>query len=300
MQTTRAAPSIWDFGRPGAPILVRNAEVVFSHLAVFLDGWPLRRAGNDTATETDLVVEMRSDGSFAVISHAPGGGEMLFETDFDAANGLAGALVGALITQDRDRVCLHAGSAQIGDRGDGLAVFVGDSLAGKSSLALHLTVAGYRLFGDDRLEIRLSETADPVAICLGLMPKVRLPLPDRFGHRFAAFVDACSEVQFGDVAYLKPGSGEAACFGEAAPVAALVVLERGGGAPAALERLPRAELVRALLCNCFAPHLSAEELVVRMNRLAGAVPGYRLRFTDSRQAAQEVALALKPRSRSCE
>ena len=111
------APSIWDFGRPGAPILVRNAEAVQAHLAVFLDGWPQRRVGNDTATETDLAVEMRSDGSFAVISHAPGGGEMLFETDFDAANGLAGALVGARITQVRDRVCLHAGSAQVGDWG---------------------------------------------------------------------------------------------------------------------------------------------------------------------------------------
>jgi hypothetical protein len=161
-----------------------------------------------------------------------------------------------------------------------------ESASSHPALAIHLAAAGHRLFGDDRLAVRL---ADGHGLCLGLMPKVRLPVPGDAGPRFAEFVDAYTELEGDGVAYLKPLATEAARFGDAAPIAALVLLERVDGAEVALAAVSPAEVVRVLVENVHAPHIASRDLVPRLAALAAKISGYRLRFSSSRLAAERLA-----------
>jgi hypothetical protein len=275
------APSLWRIGPAHGGSVVENADLVLAELPYFLGGWPIQWAGEAARVKSDIAVRAGSGGEISIVG--PGDAVEAYGNAFDAANGLAGALVSALVARDAGLVCAHAGAAKV--RG-GLVVVLGASFAGKSSVALHLAAAGHRLFGDDRLAIR---TADARGLCLGLMPKVRLPLPDDAGARFREFVAAYTELESGGAAYLKPWSAETARFGDEAAIGALVLLERGSGAKTALVRATRPEIVRALVENVHAPHLRAQDLLERLAALAAAVPAYRLRFRSSRLAAQRLA-----------
>jgi hypothetical protein len=292
----RAAPppSLWRFGRDGAAIIVRNAEAVLAHLPLFLAGWPLEWAGPDTTGAAVDIDVTEHAGTIDVVALASNHCIASAGT-MDAANALAGALVGAFIARHPRMICLHAGSVAIDGR---LAVLIGASHAGKSSVALQLAAAGHRLFGDDRIALRTGgeDTGDGDRVdglCLGLMPKLRLPLPPGCGARFEEFVDGYTELRDDSAVYLKPWEGEAASFGETAPFGALVVLERVDGAPATVERLDRATLLRAAIENATAPHLSAEQLVRRLGALAQRISGWRLRFGSSRDAAEALVSALR-------
>jgi hypothetical protein len=286
------AGAIWHFGPDDAPVRVAGAEALLAHLPIFLGGWPLRRVA-DAAPGCDVLVRTEPGGAIAVETFGPGGAVLRFDNEMDAANGLAGALVAEYVAARADTVCLHAGSALVGA---GLCVVLGASLAGKSSVAMQLAASGYRLFGDDRLAVRPAGGDAPAeGLCLGLQPKLRLPLPDDAGPALAGFLESYTEIRTETTAYLRPWDTEAAGFGDAAPLGALVALERGedGDAPATLEPAPTAEIARALLANVFAAHMTAETLVTGMTRLAARVPGYRLRWTSSRAAARLLADALK-------
>lgn len=292
-------PSIWVFGPEGSAIVVRNADLLLAHLPVFLGGWPCRWEPSLAAANApggpDIDILRDGDGRIVVTLRGPGGGDMAFDNAFDAANGLAGALISGFIRHDPTLICLHAGSALIGGA---LAVVVGESFAGKSSIALQLTSSGCRLFGDDRLAVRLpAPERAPEGLCLGLNPKVRLPLPVDAGARFGELVDAYKEIESADAAYLKLWSGEAAEFGDRAEVSSIVLLSRLDAGPTTLEPASPSEIVSAIITSAHAPHLSAEALVAAATRIGGGADGYRLEFSSSREAAARLISELSSRPR---
>jgi hypothetical protein len=289
-----SAASIWAFGPEHQEIIVRNAEAVLAYLPLFLVGWPMRRIGADgmaDSPEPDVDIIEQDDRRLSVALTGPGSNCTLHEDAFNAANGLAGALVAAYVTRQAEVACLHAASVKIGG---GIAVLLGDSLAGKTSTALQIAAAGHCLFGDDRIAVHLRGDAAPQGEGLGLMPKVRLPLPEDCGQRFADYVEAFTEIQGEDAAYLKLWEGEAAAFGEKAPLATLVILDRVADASAAtINPASQAEILKSLLANCFAPHIDNGLLVPALERLSTAIPGLVLRFSSSREAASLLSAQLK-------
>jgi len=286
------APSLWAFGPDEAPVAVRNAEALLAHLTMFMGGWPVRRVGDGRTANPDIDVIEHTDGEISVRVSGPGGSEVSCADVFEAANALAGGLIASFVARKPNRICLHAGAARIGN---GLAVLLGESLAGKSSVALHLASAGYRLFADDRLAVEAPKDgcAGAQGLCLGLMPKLRLPLPADCGARFAEFVDGYTEIRNEEVAYLKLWDGETASFGEMAPVAALIVLDRRDDGPAQLDSESRAAMVKALLGNCFAPHIEAARLVALVTRIVETCACYRVTFASSREAAAAISGAVR-------
>jgi len=181
--------------------MVRNAELVLPHLTVFIGGWPVHFAGRaaDCPTPPDIDLVEREDGGVTVLLNGRCGYSLSFDDEFNAANGLASALIAAYVTRRPEMVCLHASSAAVGAGDDAaIAVMLGESFAGKSSTALQMAAAGHRLFGDDRLAVVADDEGagrKPVrGICMGLMPKIRLPLPPDCGPRFQEFVERCSEI----------------------------------------------------------------------------------------------------------
>lgn len=287
-----AAPSLWTFGPDGAAVTVRNAEALLAHLPVFLGGWPIRHAGSGADARPDIDIVAGPDGGFTIRVQGPGGNEIACADEFEAANALAGSLVACFVARAPNRICLHAGAVAVES---GLVVLLGGSLAGKSSVALQMTAAGYRLFGDDRVAVEVPEDGGSGArgLCLGLMPKLRLPLPADCGARFAEFVDGYTEIRDDEVAYLKPWEGEAAGFGETAPVTAFVILDRRADGPVRLEPESRAAMAEALLGNCFAPHIAAPRLVGLLGAVVEGCSCWGARFASSRDAAGEITASLR-------
>ncbi len=283
-----ATTSLWGFGPDDAPVTVRNAEALLAHLPVFLGGWPLRRIGDGGSARPDIDVIEVTGGGFAIRVGGPGGNETACSDEFEAANALADGLIASFIARAPNRIGLRAGAVVLGD---GLTILLGGALAGKSSVSLQMTAAGHRLFGDDRLAVETPGDDGGAArgLCLGLMPRLRLPLPADCGARFAEFVDGYTEIRDGAAAYLKLWDAETAGFGDTAPVAALVILDRREAGPARFEPEGSAAMVRALLENCFAPHIEAARLAERLGAMAEHCACYRATFASSREAAEAIA-----------
>ncbi len=282
----QAVATSWLFGPKEQLISVRNAEAVLAHLPLFLGGWPMQSLGAAPEQAYDIDIIENRDGSLVVRLAGPGGNDMEFDNALDAANGFAGSLIGAYIARQPDTICLHASTALVGG---GLVVLVGDSFSGKSTTSLQLASAGHRFFGDDRIAIRLDDGSSPVGQCLGLMPKMRLPLPPDCGIAFEEYIEAFSELQDEEAAYLRLGDHEAAGFGDEAPIVALISLDRREGGASIFEEAPRPQLVKSLLAQVYAPHLGISNLVPSMNKLASLVPCFTLQFSNSREAAQMIA-----------
>ncbi len=279
----------WAFGPPDNEIRVGNAEILLAQLPIFLGGWPCRRLDDADSADMDITIVERPDKRITVDLTGPGALEAVFENEFDAADGLATALIAAFISRHGDTFCLHASSAHVEP---GLVVLLGDSMAGKSSVALHMAASGYRLFGDDRLGVRM-EGGTATGLCLGLTPKVRLPLPPDCGRRFAEYVESFTEIRSEAVAYLKLWEGEAAVFQELAPITAFVILNRTETGACAMTPASRPSIVKALLGQCFAPQVETQNLVPALTKLASGVKGYELSFSSSADAAALLTSTLR-------
>lgn len=283
---TVAAAEDWVFGPPDAEIRVRNAEALLVHLPFFLGGWPLRHADDTAPPDIDIVASPDPDNEAVTLRPLfMDADPQHFDNAFDAANGLSGLLISALLMHRPGAVCLHAGAAAIGGR---LAICAGDSFSGKSSVALQMTVAGHRFFGDDRIVLHPG-TNDVVATCMGLLPKVRLPLPEDAGPGFQEFIDSYKLMTGPDQVFLQLWEGEAATFGETAPLAAMYFLEREDGRATDISDIGASEAVRRLMANGHAPQMAAGEMLQTLNRLAQAGPTRLVRFSSSREAAAAIA-----------
>ena len=279
-------PGIWLFDPDRARIAVKNAEAVLAQLPLFLAGWPLQWSGPAGAAPCDI--ELREDsGAIIVARTGVGARAQSFAGALDAANGLADALVSALMVRDARTICLHTAAVAIGG---GLALLVGEPDADGSGVSLNLAARGHLLFGDDRIGLRIEDGA--IGICLGLMPKARLPLPADADHRYAAFIDAFSALQTEDIACLRPPIGVMAEFADERPVSAIFLLERRVTGEARIVPAARADVAAAVLRHGFAPHIEEAALTGRAAALAAAVPGFRLSFCDNRDAADALAATL--------
>ncbi len=280
------AGDAWRLGPDTAPIVVAGAgaEPVIEQLGLFLYGWRVRPA--EPADFADIQIGRTASGGYAVSGSY--GAVLEFDNALDAANGAAGALVMVVVARDASLICLHAGAARIGA---GIVALVGNSGAGKSSVALMLAELGHLLFGDDRIGIRPGDA--PEAMSFGLAPKARQPLPPGSGAAYARFIMERTAYAGEIATYLRMKPGEAAPFGATAPLAAVVILARGasGDGPAPLSP---SQAVRALVPHCYAADRPADALVRALEGLARRVPVLRLPFASSPAAAALLAAEFAP------
>ena len=274
------AHGLWKFGPHETPVTIKNAEALLAYLPYHLVGWDISWVGLSSTNDPDICIEEYADGTISVSSHGPSGTDSLFENPYDAANGLARKIVHVHTTRDLNTICLNAGAVEING---GLVVIVGDLLAEKSSVALHLSVLGYRLFGSEQIAISLG--SDSIGTCVGLTPKVRLPLPYDCGDAFREFVEGYSSMQNEEVAYLKLWDREAADFGESAPVSALVFLDPRKAARSSIELDLNCDFVCKMASIAYAPHVNTSLLRSSLTQFVENIPSYILRFTSGREAA---------------
>ena len=272
------APAVIEFRGFARPIVARIDAALVDELPFLIADWPWRRA----RTARRWHVRMIAADSGYIVSERRGGAivEAFHLTAAQAMGAFLGALIAAALQQSRDTISLHAGAASFVR---GAVVVIGPSMAGKSSVALHMAANGGRLLGDDSVAV-----SEDRALSFGLAPKLRLPLPADAGPLFKRFVNARIRRAQSDIAHLRLRRGEGAQFGQGATLRGIVILKRVGEGKPRLLPADRPAAMRALVTHAFAPQLNAAALVKQLAALAGRTPAYTLEFSRSREAAREL------------
>lgn len=244
--------------------------------------WPEGLVPEGLVREVEISVSTKvaDDGSARFSASTYDAPDVVLPAGLLAANGLIGTIIGASVAADPAWICLHA--AAIGMPDGGLAVLLGDTMAGKSTLAVALAALGLPLWCDDRLP--LSASGDGFA--LGLRPKLRLPLPDTAPASIRDLVDDHGTAREGDMIYLDLSSVGQAAFGDRKPVSHLIVLNRTPDAMAPQRTaVPVATMVKHLVPVTFAPHIDPMTRLGRLRQLAETCDCTHLSYGDSFAAA---------------
>lgn len=267
---------------PSGPVALAGYAALAELMPDCLLDWPWRRARTG-----DPLPAISVQVGAVVAGVLPGGRSQSTDPLF-LANALAGALTAQIPFAARDWVQLHAAAAL--DAQGRLDLFLGASGAGKSTLALTLARRGRRLFADDRLALRCAD-AQIEGMALAVAPKLRLPAPPDWAAA-ADWLEARTTLRRDGLAYLRLGAEELARLGETAPVARLILLDRTSRSAAA-ELVPAApaQALAALLPQCFAPRLSAGELLAWAQRLVATLPTLRLSYGAAARAAEALEAA---------
>ena len=285
-------------GLDDRPIRVASDAPLLDFTARFFGLWPFEEEGTAIADLADITIEA-IDGGFRLRHAALEGGAQEVPDAAEAANQLVGVLAAEQLARRRDLIGLHCGAAAAPS---GLILFVGDSLCGKSTLALQLARRGARFFGDDRLLVAPAGTdgrQDPTGIGLGLTPRMRLPVHEGAGGALAAFVAANSVVEHMDwqgnpiIAYvdLELDTFDAAPFGTTLPLSAVIIPQRRDDDPEALELGlgSKGDAALTLMRQSTAPAMDAKGHVAAAALIVGSVTCLRLVYGSSAAAADLIA-----------
>ena len=150
-----------------------------------------------------------------------------------------------------EQFCLHCAAVEMNG---GLIVFPSIQKAGKSTLVTELAMIGNRVFCDDVLPI---DPQNAHGIAMGILPRLRLPLPLWLSTRHLKFVNSRLGLADRYSAYINLHDSELAGFGDTAPVRAIIILQRRTEAvPAKLLKAGKAQSLAKLIDQNYAQHLS--------------------------------------------
>ncbi len=269
---------------PHHRIAIAGASRLSSFLFELIPEWPLVSGAEDVPPAGRIDVRMEGD-HWRISSPLVDLDEYELDDGYMVANSLIGAVIAGYVAQDPELVSIHAGAVRIGD---GLVLMLGDNQSGKSTFSTVLAALGQRFYADDRLVVDLSG-GGAVGCSLAIAPKVRLPLPLEASDGYRDFIETNSILSWPEMAVLRLGPEQAAEFGEALPIKAIIALQRGADArQPELSALGQATLVRLLLEQVFAPHLSQQAELSACVALAQSVECLQLSYASAFEAAETV------------
>jgi len=260
------------------PIEFRNCDELTGLFARIAPSWRFEPSSRD-AGDPVIVLEGRSEG-YRLASD-------WLEEDIVEASAVSAVcsfivdLVRAYV-EDANVLCLHCGAVEISGR---LVVFPSWYRAGKSTLCARLAASGHRQFADDVLPVRPDSGE---ALALGVSPRLRQPLPRAAGKAFRTYVDANQGPKDERYLYLALPPERHAPFGATAPIGAIVLLERDGGAKAELSAIPRPEALKRLLAQNFGHPGGAGLVFERLAAVTSRVPCLLLRYSDLDEAVEKL------------
>jgi hypothetical protein len=203
---------------------------------------------------------------------------MVRRDKIDALCGFIAEFIRAYVNDDQQLLCLHGAAAEFAGK---LVVFPNRYRAGKSVLSACLAAAGVRLFADDVLPIG---GPDDLGMAPGIVPRLRLPLPDNLTPATRGFLEARRGPAGKRYLYLDLTPAELAGYGTQAPIGAFVLLERQAGVDLEIEPVDPGEMLRTVIWQNFARESPAPEILQRLERIVGRARRFRLRYDRADEA----------------
>ncbi len=187
-------------------------------------------------------------------------------------------LIRAYIADDPSLLCLHGAAAEFAGR---LVVFPTTYRSGKSTLSAYLAAAGVRVYADDVLPIKAGGN---LGVAPGILPRLRLPLPDGASAPFRGFVDRRRGLGNQRYLYLELDPNELATRGTEAPIGSFVILDRDPEARPGLAPTSDSEVLQRVVLQNFARDVDAEDILRRLNTLVAEARCFTLTYAHGEQA----------------
>lgn len=202
-------------------------------------------------------------------------------------------LIHAYVADHDKLLCLHGAAVELKT---GLMVFPNTYRAGKSILSLKLVSLGARLFSDDVLPVNHQDNS---GIALGILPRLRLPLPETACQSLTAFIELRTGPQNQRYRYIRLDENELARRDTQAPVTAITILRRSSDARPSLVPARKSDVVRDMILRNFARQNPAIEIVDRLHTIVEQAECFTLTYDSLDQAANllEEAFGLIPKGR---
>ncbi|TDB01816.1 PqqD family peptide modification chaperone [Halomonas marinisediminis] len=276
----------FDISLPGLGRCLRVEESpdVIEALRQALAHWPpsIRQA---RGLAPAIRLRRRPGGYWQRSPRLPRGLEL--PTSTAAVCSLIADLGGDYLDREASLLGLHCASVEVDGR---LVLFPEGHRAGKSTLAVAFSAAGYRLFGDDVLGL----TREGEGVALGMAPRLRLPLPESFSPPLVEYAEAHAGPQDSRYRFVLPPGNGLAEHGERCAVGALVLLERDDRltSPDIIRLQPGEGLLQLLMQN-FAYHARPEALMAHLLPLMERVPCLLLRYAEPLTAARHLGATLE-------
>lgn len=263
------------------PVALEQAAPLLPMISDVLGGWP--HSTTRTSTNDPFVTISPSDGHHwsLVLAEAP-----TTPRSWNAVNvicDLVAEMAWERIRSDPALLCLHAAAVEFSGR---LVVFPNARRAGKSTLTAALAHIGHRVYTDDFLPVRLDAQSQTFhGIANGVVPRIRLPLPENFSDDLHAWVQQDQGPSNRQYKYLR--SAPIAAGGETMPLGAMVVLDRQD-APVSpvLTPIPREEALTSLITQNFARTQFSGAILKSMDALTRHMPMFRLTYHCAETAAK--------------
>ncbi len=248
------------------------AATLLERVAELTRGWPYRTLDSRDEEMPDAAVVVGREGASFRID-APWLPQPVIERSaLRAAANLAVDLIEAYLADRPSALGLHCGAAAFDGR---LVLFPSRARAGKSTLMVRLAAGGVPVFTDDVLVLC---NGDRDGLSLGMLPRLRLPIPAQAGTPFKAFVRSCRGPHDRDYRYVSMPPALAPRYGRVAPVGAIVLLDRVRDGPAELRPASRGDGLQELIGQNLSATVRSSDAVARLAALMERVPCLSLRY----------------------
>lgn len=184
-----------------------------------------------------------------------------------------------VVAENPSLLCLHTAAV---DFGDGLYLFPSTYNAGKSTLVTHLASLGLKVFADDVLYI----SDDNLGLSPGVLPRLRLPLPEDGGDVFNSFVASRGGPKSSRFLYLKLKPGELADYRQGAPIKGIIELHRDPQARLDMQPASTADILKRTILQNFSEQVSALETLDRLHQICDGARRFTLRYAEGASAAR--------------
>ncbi|MBW2705064.1 MAG: hypothetical protein JRD84_02005 [Deltaproteobacteria bacterium] len=271
-----AAAAHFNFAGLIHPVAFINSESLYPLIKEILRDWGIDRMEPDDARPPVITIQ-KTEAGFERRSKwlsKPA----VFSDPVDAACDLVVDLIHSYVAAHRGMLCLHCAAVKFNQ---GLVVFPNTYRAGKSTLSLKLAESGERLFTDDVLPI--SNQGD-LGLALGILPRIRLPLPEGMTPDFVDFVTNRAGPQNSRYLYAKLGLNEQAALGTSAPINGVTILQREKNAKAALMKAKKSIVVKDMILRNFARQNPGLEIIDRVYSIVDNARCHRLIYDNLDQA----------------
>ena len=268
---------IFSFNHLRSTVAISGGESLYPVISAVLRDWRMENVKSRCDPDPAITLEKTSGGyerRSAWLSKPS-----IFPDPVDAVCDFIVDLIHAYVAEQDKCLCLHGAAVEIGS---GLIVFPNTYRAGKSLLSLKLVSLGARLFSDDVLPIHHQDNS---GTALGILPRLRLPLPETAGPALTNFIDHRAGPQNKRYGYIRLDENELARCDTLAPVTAITILRRNSEAKPSLEQAKKSEVVRDMILRNFARQNPAIEIVDRLHRVVEQADCFILTYDTLDQAA---------------
>lgn len=295
----RAASSLLRLGPFAEPVRFTGCDDLIDALRTIVRGWGIAPAPPGQAPAMRVRRTRRGYRRVSTrLNTTALAREKERRTLVEALCGLHGELIDWYVEAHPEHLFIHGAAVRFGPR---LVVFPALAKAGKSTLTVHMAAHGHTVFSDDVVPI---DTTTARGLALGIVPRLRPPLPPSLGPRFHAFVRARAGHGRSNRLYVTLRGRELAPYGEEAPIGGIVLLERRAGARAMLERIDPADALEKIILQNFARDRPSPLILGTLARITESSACYAMRYArvDSAVAQLERAFGAArrpaaPRSR---